>query len=693
MSIRISIGHGGQTTVDVQGVVHAIEETASDLAEARAVRIVAAHAQALGRPVTAQVREAGREHLLRIYPDGRAERVAGATASDDASGVTAAEPGRRSVPASRPDPVVPIDDGIDVWSQDADGAWADGAVADGAGDRDAAERSAEQPTAPREIAPQPAQTPAPRSASSPSAAEMSEADAAWQAQAAAPARDGFRGLLASMGMAVRPSAEELARRREAFDADQQRNVQRSTDAPQSPTGDSPSPDEGGPDLSFAPPAPAPHDSQMPDISQTAGHPYDPRDKEHEPMQDPQRPAQPFPADDARARQQASAQEQREQERARRALIQTQYDGPRTILVANPKGGSRKTTSTYLLAAIMGIARGGFVVAWDANETMGTLGDRSLASINTRTSIDLLEESAERFGSVQSSRISEMDRYVRPQGDAHFDVLASDDTLIRQDIVDADGFETVHEILTRFYRMVLVDTGNNIRAGHFQAAVGAADQLVIPVTASRDSAKVALQMMHALTSTGHDELVRRAVVLLQDLEPRAAADEAYLRTVEEISAEFEKRAAAVVSVPFDPALKAGDRIDIVALAPATRAAYSEAAAAIAESLRSAMEPDSAPPSDVPDSAPASNVSGNERAATAPATQQASQDPAHSDAPAASAFAPDAAALDQTVPRMPKVAPQADAAAGDQLGADGSAVDELKTDRIPPAPGVDGREPRA
>ena len=269
MSIRISIGHGGQTTVDVQGVVHAIEETASDLAEARAVRIVAAHAQAQGHPVTAQVREAGREHLLRIYPDGRAERVAGATASDDASSVTAAEPGRRSAPASRPDPVVPIDDGIDVWSQDADGAWADGALTDGAGDRDAAEQSAEQPAAPLEIAPQPAQSVAPRSASSPSAAETSEADAAWQAQAAAPARDGFRGLLASMGMAVRPSAEELARRREAFDADQQRNTQRATDTPQNATGESPSPDEGGPDLSFAPPAPASHDSQMPETRSTS----------------------------------------------------------------------------------------------------------------------------------------------------------------------------------------------------------------------------------------------------------------------------------------------------------------------------------------------------------------------------------------------------------------------------------------
>src|SRR5699024_6437100 len=95
---------------------------------------------------------------------------------------------------------------------------------------------------------------------------------------------------------------------------------------------------------------------------------------------------------ARARQEAA----RHQEQRR--LIQTNFQGTRTVLVANPKGGSRKTTSTFLTAATMGIIRGGSVIAWDANETMGTLGERAHQDLHDRTVVDLLEQSATEFTS-------------------------------------------------------------------------------------------------------------------------------------------------------------------------------------------------------------------------------------------------------------------------------------------------------
>ncbi|ONN63499.1 hypothetical protein, partial [Herbaspirillum sp. VT-16-41] len=87
--------------------------------------------------------------------------------------------------------------------------------------------------------------------------------------------------------------------------------------------------------------------------------------------------------------QASRREQRRREtearrQEQREVIQTNFQGTRTILIANPKGGARKTTSTYVLGATMGIIRGGSVIAWDANETMGTLGDRSKADLHDRT---------------------------------------------------------------------------------------------------------------------------------------------------------------------------------------------------------------------------------------------------------------------------------------------------------------------
>lgn len=282
--------------------------------------------------------------------------------------------------------------------------------------------------------------------------------------------------------------------------------------------------------------------------------------------------------------QARRREAAEAERAERALIQTNHLGTRTILVANPKGGSRKTTSTWMLGHVMGTVRGGAVVAWDANETMGTLSDRGMQDRHSATVVDLIEQAAPAFGSVEGIRLGALDTYVRPQGDSHFDLLASDEDPTRQDIVGADNFRAVHEILSRFYRVILLDTGNNIRADHFTEALSHTDQLVIPVAAGRDSATVAQKMMRALIATGHDDLVRNAVVLLHYLEPTDADDRADFQVARDIAEEFEPQVAAVVPIPFDPALKEGARIDPTALSETTSTAYRRAAAAISRSLR-------------------------------------------------------------------------------------------------------------
>lgn len=257
-------------------------------------------------------------------------------------------------------------------------------------------------------------------------------------------------------------------------------------------------------------------------------------------------------------------------------------------MANPKGGSRKTTSTWMLGHTMGTIRGGAVVAWDANETMGTLSDRGMQDRHSSTVVDLIEQAAPSFGSVDGIRLGALDAYVRPQGDSHFDLLASDEDPTRQDIVGADNFRAVHEILSRFYRLILLDTGNNIRAEHFTEALEHTDQLVIPVAAGRDSAAVAQKMMRSLIATGHRDLVRGAVVLMHDLEPAESADPGYLHVAQDIARDLEPQVAAVIPVPFDPALKEGARIEPTALSEVTRTAYRRAAAAIAHSLRERVD---------------------------------------------------------------------------------------------------------
>ena len=77
------------------------------------------------------------------------------------------------------------------------------------------------------------------------------------------------------------------------------------------------------------------------------------------------------------------------ERIRRPL-----DGPRNIAVVNLKGGAHKTTASLMIAATLGVTRGGNVLAWDNNETRGTLGWRGVPTDHHRTAVDLLRFSPE-----------------------------------------------------------------------------------------------------------------------------------------------------------------------------------------------------------------------------------------------------------------------------------------------------------
>ena len=69
------------------------------------------------------------------------------------------------------------------------------------------------------------------------------------------------------------------------------------------------------------------------------------------------------------------------------------------------------------------------------------------------------------------------------------------------------------MLSRFYRVLVIDTGNNMRASNWQAAVAAADQIVVVSTVREDTAQSAAWALDALRATGHDEAVRRAVTVL------------------------------------------------------------------------------------------------------------------------------------------------------------------------------------
>ncbi|WP_188037502.1 cobalamin biosynthesis protein CobQ, partial [Actinotalea sp. JY-7885] len=268
------------------------------------------------------------------------------------------------------------------------------------------------------------------------------------------------------------------------------------------------------------------------------------------------------------------------ERARRAAVaavQRTFDGPKTVVVINPKGGAHKTTATMMLASTFGVHRGGYTLAWDNNETRGTLGWRSQQSQHHRTAVDLLQD-LHRFEDAGSARVGDLDTYVRAQGSAQFDVLASDEDAASAASIDAFAFRSLHRTLSRFYRVMVVDTGNNMRASNWQAAIEAADQVVIVSTVREDTAQSAAWAVDALRATGHEDLVRRAVTVLSA--PAAQRDDAL---ADRLHQHFGRLTRVVLEVPYDASLVTGRPIDYDALSQQTRDAWLHVTAAVAEGL--------------------------------------------------------------------------------------------------------------
>ncbi|MDN5744128.1 MAG: hypothetical protein L0H31_03285, partial [Nocardioidaceae bacterium] len=261
----------------------------------------------------------------------------------------------------------------------------------------------------------------------------------------------------------------------------------------------------------------------------------------------------------------------------RRQIQKDFDGPRTIAFVNPKGGAAKTTGVLAAGFTFGTVRGGGVVAWDNNETRGTLGIRGARSSHRNTTRELLEDLG-RFKDVYQSRIGDLGAFVRSQGDAHFDVLASDERPDVTGVIHAKDFNEVHALLERFYRIILVDTGNNLRAENWLATAESADLLVVTSTIREDTGYSGLWMLDALQDAGYENLKYKTITVLSDPSPKV--DEALAK---DLVAVYEQRTRGVYRVPYDAALVAGSVVPYNQLSAETRRSWLRACAGMATAL--------------------------------------------------------------------------------------------------------------
>ncbi|PRY31995.1 MinD/ParA family ATP-binding protein [Pseudosporangium ferrugineum] len=262
-------------------------------------------------------------------------------------------------------------------------------------------------------------------------------------------------------------------------------------------------------------------------------------------------------------------------RAARKRLLRPFSRTMTVVVANPKGGAAKTPAALLAAATLGFHRGGYTLAWDNNETRGTLGMRAEEATHRRTVVDLLRD-IDQFLSTPAS-VGRLSAYLRPQG-ARFDVLASDDVPGSMDVIDDAAFGKLWTALSRYYRLLVIDTGNNVRAPNWRAATDLADCLVVPTTVQRDVADSGLWMLDHLLRSGRGDLASNAVAVVSCADPRT--DPALL---DDIVERYRAVVRDVAVIPYDPYVRSGGRIEFDSVAVATRRAWLLACTSIVDSL--------------------------------------------------------------------------------------------------------------
>jgi cellulose biosynthesis protein BcsQ len=279
----------------------------------------------------------------------------------------------------------------------------------------------------------------------------------------------------------------------------------------------------------------------------------------------------------------SAEELAEREDIR--TVSQHWPGPRTVAVVNRKGGANKTPTVVMLSAILARYSGAATVAWDNNESQGTLGWRTEKGGHDNSVLDLIDSSKALLS--PSAQAAEIAQFVHHQTSDKFDVLRSDENEEGDHEVTAEEVDIAHQVLTRYYRLIVMDSGNTARAANWRRMIHYTNQLVVPVTAIEDRAEAARLTLQTLESRGgHDaELARNAVVIVSESTDakRSMSGDALKRAKDEarrIADGFAPHVRAVVRIPYDPALVNGP-IRYDALQPATQRAWLAAAAAVAK----------------------------------------------------------------------------------------------------------------
>src|SRR5699024_572774 len=133
----------------------------------------------------------------------------------------------------------------------------------------------------------------------------------------------------------------------------------------------------------------------------------------------------------------------------------------------------------------------------------------------------------------------------------YEVLRSKpSSLADQQRFGADVLDKIHNVASKFFRLIIIDSGNDETDPLWQAMIAQTDQLVVPTSTADDKTEGAALLLEDLAeSSPHGEhLADNAVVVVSQAEQLTKSTYRH-----RVAQRFEPIAREVVEVPFDPAM--------------------------------------------------------------------------------------------------------------------------------------------
>jgi MinD-like ATPase involved in chromosome partitioning or flagellar assembly len=266
------------------------------------------------------------------------------------------------------------------------------------------------------------------------------------------------------------------------------------------------------------------------------------------------------------------------ERGLQAMVSQHWPGPRTIAVVNGKGGAGKTPAAICLAATFARFGGAGVLAWDANQSRGTLGWRTQPGHHEATAFDLLDQTG--YLLSPDAYAADMSRFVHHQERDRYDVLRSKPIPLADErrFAPAD-IDAIWQVVARYYRLIIMDSGNDESDPMWRRMIELSDQLVVVTTTRTDHAEAGALLLEALSRRDPRSawLAHNAVTVISQADPKASDE-----SIRRIRDGYAPMCRMVVAIGYDPALVQGP-ITLDALRPETQRAWLTATAAVAQGL--------------------------------------------------------------------------------------------------------------